>query len=231
MKEGLTSVIILCYNNDYSLFHYTGNCIGSVREHTKLPYEIIVVDNGSGIKHDKPENYKANKVFLNKENKGVAAGWNQGIRAAEGEYLCFLNNDTMVFDNWLEGLQEALGELDLVAATPMYGDAFARAPEAAEKASLWKDKPISESFSDFRDFSCVLTRKSLFDEIGLFDEQFFAYCEDLDFYRRMEKAGKKFMSTKKVNIHHIIGATTLSNPNTPAIMNKSKELLHRKWGY
>ena len=231
MTEGLTSIIILCHNNDYSLFHYTGNCIGSVREHTKLPYEIILIDNGSALKHDRPEMYKAHKVILNEENKGVAKAWNQGIRVADGEFICFLNNDTMVFDGWLEGLQEALGKLDLVAATPMYGDAYARAPEAAEKASIFKDKPIEESFSDFRDFSCVLTRKELFNEIGVFDEQFFAYCEDLDLYRRMEKAEKKFMSTQKVNIYHVIGATTLGNPDIGEIMNVSKELLHKKWGY
>src|SRR3990167_11251360 len=58
-----------------------------------------------------------------------------------------------------------------------------RAFEALQNRSLFSDKPIEESFSDFVDFSCVLAKKDLFREVGLFDEQFFMYCEDLDFLR------------------------------------------------
>src|SRR3989304_6246180 len=108
---GLTSIIILCHNTDYSLFHYTGNCIGSIKEHTTLPYEIILVDNGSPIKPDKLSNYNVDKVVVNEENKGVAYGWNQGIRVSSGEYICLLNNDAQVFDLWLEDLQEALQKI------------------------------------------------------------------------------------------------------------------------
>jgi len=228
--EGLTSIIILCHNTGYPNFHYTGNCIGSVREHTQKPYEIILVDNGSPVKPSKLSDYRADKIIVNEENKGVAAGWNQGIRVSSGEYICLLNNDAMVFDMWLEDLQEALQQLDLVMATPMYGEPFSRAYEALQKRVSWADKPIEESFSDFRDFSCVLARKSLFNEIGLFDEQFFIYCEDLDFMRRMDQQNKKYASTKKVNIFHVIGATTTNDPKTPELMNDSKRKLKDKWG-
>src|SRR3990167_9373402 len=161
---GLTSIIILCHNLNYPLLHYTGNCIGSVREYTKLPYEIILVDNASPIKLAKLSDYKVDKVIVNEQNKGIAAAWNQAIRESSGEYVCLLNNDAMVFDSWLEGLQEALQELDLVMATPMYGEPFSRAVEASDKAKLWEGKDFREAFSDFRDFSCVLARKSLFRE-------------------------------------------------------------------
>ena len=227
---GLTSIILPIYNTEYSLYHYTGNCIGSVHEHTTKPYELIIVDNGSTIKPPQLDAYNCDKVIVNEENKGIAYAWNQGIRMSSGEYVCLLNNDAMVFDNWLEDLQEALGQVDLVAATPMYGEPFSRAREATRKRSLWEGKPIEESFSDFKDFACVLTKKELFGEVGLFDEQFFMYCEDLDLYKRMEQAGKKYASTKKVNIYHIIGATSLTNPKTAEIMNESKEKYNRKWG-
>ncbi len=227
---GLTSIIILVYNMNYSLFHYTGHCIGSIKEHTKLPFEIIVVDNGSPIKPGKLSDYKADKVIVNEENKGVAYGWNQGIRVSSGEYVCFLNNDTMVFDNWLEDLQESLKKIELVMATPMYGEPFARGLEASQKRHLWSELPIEETFSDFRDFSCVLTTKELLQEIGTFDEQFFCYCEDLDLVRRIEASGGKVASTKKVNIFHVIGATSTGIPETPQIMNENKAKLHAKWG-
>jgi len=227
---GLTSIIILCHNLNYPLFHYTGNCIGSVREHTKLPYEIILVDNGSPIKPQRLSDYKADKVIQNEENKGIAAAWNQAIRVSSGEYVCLLNNDTMVFDSWLEGLQEALQDLDLVMATPMYGEPFSRAVEASDKAKLWEGRDFREAFSDFRDFSCVLARKSLFREIGTFDEQFFVYLEDLDFLKRMDEAGKKYASTKKVNTYHVIGGTSTGMVETPDLMNESREKFKEKWG-
>jgi len=226
-----TSIIIPIYNVNYPLFHYTGNCIGSIREHTeKGTYEIILIDNGSPVKPSKLADYKADKIIVNQENKGVAVAWNQGIRIATGEYIVILNNDTMVFDNWLPDLVGALQKADLIMATPMYGEPFSRAVEAAQKRSLWENKSIEESFSEFRDFACFAARKSLFETIGMFDEQFFAYSEDLDFLRRMDQEGLKYFSTRKVNIFHVIGATTTSIPETPDTMNKSKEKLKEKWG-
>src|SRR3990167_4329859 len=126
---GLTSIIIPIYNIDYSLMHYTGNCLGAVREHTdktKTPYEIILVDNASPIKLE-PSMYPVEKVIVNEVNLGYAKAVNKGIRVSQGEYVCVMNNDTQVFEHWLEDMQEALTKLDLVMATPMYGEPFARA--------------------------------------------------------------------------------------------------------
>lgn len=234
-KKGFTSIIIPAYLNSYSIFHYTGNCIGSVREHTdkeKTPYEIIFIINGAtDIKFDNLQQTKAHKIIRNEENKGYATAVNQGIRVAQGEYICILNNDTMVFNHWLEDMQEALDSLDLVMATPMYGKPFARAVESEELRKETLQKPIQETFSDFKDFSCVLTRKEMFDQIGLFDEKFFMYGEDLDLIRRMDKENLKHASTKRVNITHIIGGTSNSISETPEIMNESKAILKEKWGY
>lgn len=234
-EKGFTSIVIPAYLNSYPIFHKTGDCIGSIREHTdreKTPYEIILVLNGTKetIKFDNLNATKTEKVIENEENLGFAKAVNKGIRCAKGEYICILNNDTQVFNHWLEDLQDALGHLDLVMATPMYGMPYARAVEAEELRIKTMDKPIQDSFSDFRDFSCVLTKKKLFDEIGLLNEEFFMYAEDLDLIRRIEKAGGKVASTKRVNIHHIIGMTSTSIPDTPQIMNESKEKLKKIWG-
>lgn len=232
---GLTSIIMPVYLNSYPVFHYTGNAIGSIREHTdkdKTPYEIIMVLQGNtGIKFGKLEDTKADKVIELEENVGFAKAVNQGIRAASGEYIAILNNDIMVFNRWLEEMISALGRLDLVMATPMYGQPFARAVEAEELWHKESDNKISsESDSDFTDFSCVLTRKELFDKIGLFNEDFFMYGEDLDFLRRMKKEGLKYASTKRVNTHHIISGTASGEADTPEIMNQSKAKLKELWG-
>jgi len=233
IKKGLVSIVIGTYINDYSLLHYTGHCIGSVREHTdpkKTPYEIVIVDDGSALTLPDPKMYKVDKYVRFEENKGLTKVWNTGIRVSQGEYICLLNNDTMVFDHWLEDLLEALHDsMDLVMATPMYGDAFARAPEAKVLRDKWEGKDINQSFDTFRDFSCVLTRRDLFDELGLFDERYKVYVQDTDFLKQMELKGKKFGSTKKVPIFHIIGATTHTLAETPVQMNADKELFKQKW--
>jgi GT2 family glycosyltransferase len=229
----MVSIIVPIYNHSYPLWHYTGHCIGSVREHTDkdiTPYELIVVDNGSPIKPGALSDYKADKVIVNGQNMGVAHAWNQAIRASRGGYICLLNNDTMVFDHWMEDLQECLKLRDFVMATPMYGDSYARATESAVIRDKWTDKPLEESFSDFRDFSCVICKKDLFDNIGIFDEQFgLGYGEDLDLFKRMDLAGKRYVSTKKVAIFHIIGATSSGIPEIPKMMDENRDKLKKKY--
>lgn len=230
-EKGFTSIIIPVHYNSYSLFHVTGNCIGSIREHTKLPYEIILVINGKTdiykqafARHDQT---KADKVVELEENKGYAYAVNYGIRVAKGEYIAIINNDVLVFDNWLEDMQETLTQVDLVMASPMYGEPYSRAVEANLKREKQLDKPLEETFGGVDDFSCVLTRKNLFKEIGTFDEQFFMYMEDVDFKRRMKEADKKYAVSRKINITHFIGTTDIERK--AEIMNESKEKFKIKW--
>lgn len=235
-EKGLTSIIIPVYLNSYPIFHSTGHCVGSIREHTNnqiTPYEIIMIINGkTGIELKNLQETKADKVIENPENLGFAKAVNQGIRCARGEYIAIVNNDVMVFDHWLDDLQDSLNYLDLAMATPMYGEPFARAVEAQLKrnATYGGQGTIETTFSDFRDFSCILTRKEMFDKIGIFNEEFHMYGEDIDLLRRMDKAGLKYASTKRVNTFHIIGGTSSGNSNTPEVMNESKEILKRIWG-
>ena len=226
--EGLTSIIMPVYMVNYSLFHYTGNAIGSIREHTKKEdYELIVVDDGSPLKPPKENSYYADKVIVNEKNEGVTKSWNKGIRASFGEYIVLINNDTQVYTGWLEVMKEALnkGEADLVMAHPMYSltEPFARAKEA--QAVLMGSKKFDPIV---RDFSCVMFKKSLVDEIGLFDEDFVVYCSDIEFFDRMDKFGKKYMVLDKVAIHHVSDATGFAIESTPEVMNKDKETYAKK---
>jgi len=236
-KKGFTSIIIPCFFNSYPVFHTTGNCIGSIREHTdkeKTPYEIIMIQNGEtgiGFNQDNAKDSYAEKVIFNKENLGFAKAVNQGIRCAQGEYIAIVNNDVQVFDHWLEDMQEALQFVDLIQAYPMYGMPYGRATEANLLREKALEKSVEGSLDGFRDFSCVLTKKELFATVGLFDEDFFCYGEDLDLIRRIEKEGGKIASTKRVRTHHIISMTASGIMETPEIMNKSKELLKAKWGF
>jgi GT2 family glycosyltransferase len=235
--SGFTSIIIPAFFNSYPVFHYCGNLIGSIREHTdktKTPYEIILIQNGEtgiGFTEKSAKDSHADKIIFNKENLGFSKAVNQGIRCANGEYIAIVNTDVMVFNHWLEDLQECLKNgVDLIQSYPAYGMPYARAVESEALRNEWKDKPIAESFDDFRDFSCVLTTKELFNKVGLFDEAFQLYCEDLDLVRRIEKAEGVVKSTKRVRTFHIIGATTTNMQDTPEVMEQSKERLKSIWG-
>ncbi len=237
-EKGLTSIIIPAYLVNYPVFHMLGNCIGSIKEHTdkeKTPYEIIVILNGNdtAIKFTSLQEVNVDKVIVNEENMGFAYAVNQGIRCAKGEYIAVINDDVLVYDNWLEYLQPTLNQIDLVMATPMYGRAYARAVESREiyLKQIEKINGLADAFSDFIDFSCILTKKDLFNEVGLFNEDFFMYGEDLDFMRRMDKLGKKYASTKLVNTTHIIQGTANYVEGIADIMNKSKDKLREIWGY
>ena len=239
MIPDLVSIIMPVHIVNYALFHYTGNAIGSVRSHSKRgTYELIVIDNGSPIKPPSLQSYYADKVIQWDNNEGVTKAWNAGIRVIFGEYIVLLNNDTQVYEGWLPDMKKCLNEggLDLVMATPMYSNTepFARWVEAERERARWVGKPIGESFSTFADFSCVMFKKSLVDELGyegkgLFDETFFNYASDVDLRKRMDEAGKKYASTKAVAIHHVIDATGASLPETPDVMNKDKEVFAKKW--
>src|SRR6266446_382713 len=236
--KGFTSIIIPVFFNSYPVFHYTGHCIGSVREHTdksKTPYEIIMVQNGeNGVEHFEEQTFKntyCDKVIPNKVNLGYSKAVNQAIRCAQGEYIAIINSDVCVYEHWLEDMQEALSYVDLVMAQPMYGMPFARAVESADFRKETLGKPVEECLDTFRDFSCVLTKKEVFGRVGFFNEEFFLYGEDLDLMRRIEKSGGKIASTKRVRTFHIIGGTTSGMDETSKIMDESKIKLKEIWGY
>ena len=99
------SIIILTWN----ALEYTQKCVNSIQNHTRYPHEIVFVDNAST---DGTVEYLRNlvkghsnyKLIENRENRGFAAGNNQGVSAASGEYVMLLNNDVLVSDGWLENL-------------------------------------------------------------------------------------------------------------------------------
>ncbi len=97
MIRGLTSIIIPCWNQ----LKFTRQCVAALRQHTRGPWELIVVDNGST---DGTGEYLAGvrdmsavpvTLISNATNLGFPAAINQGLREARGEYLVLLNNDVV----------------------------------------------------------------------------------------------------------------------------------------
>lgn len=96
------SVIVPAWNN----VEHTCNFVDSVRSYTDIPYELVIVDNGSESDAAAYAERAADHAILNPENYGFARGMNQGLAAARGEYVAFCNNDAIVPPGWASRLVE-----------------------------------------------------------------------------------------------------------------------------
>ena len=225
MKE--ITVIIPNYNG----IKFIKECLEAVLHQDKdtAEYQVIVVDNGS--KDGSPElirhKFPQVKVIALPDNTGFCHAVNVGIRAADTPYVLLLNNDTKVDFYFIKGLYKAItdrpcafsvsGKMlmwdrpDLVDdAGDRYcalGWAYAR---GKGRPALYYEKP-SEIFS-----SCggaAIYRKSILNQIGLFDEAHFAYLEDLDIGYRARLYGYRNYYEPSAKVIHYGSATSGSRYN------------------
>src|SRR4029077_3934701 len=90
------SVVVLTWNN----LLYSQQFVDSVRRNTDVPYELVIVDNGSEWEAANYARAAADRVVLNDANLGFARGMNQGLKVASGRFVAFCNNDTLVPEGW-----------------------------------------------------------------------------------------------------------------------------------
>lgn len=177
---GLTSVVIPVWNR----WDLTSRCLEALAEHTRMPHEIIVVDNGStDVTPSRLAESPDVRVIRNDSNRGFAAGCNQGIAAARGEFVCLLNNDTEVTPGWLEALHETLAVPGTGAAGPRSNritglQAVPRAPsltdapdEAHAWARAWVQAHAGRHWLTRRLIGfCLLTHRDVLAKVGALDE-------------------------------------------------------------
>lgn len=207
------SIIIPVHN----LWKQTKKCLRSIAAHTPQDHEIIVIDNASTDKtRAKLTNRSATQENLiihhNKGNRSYAAACNQGISEARGEFVVVLNNDVVVTDGWLGKMLSAIERTDAGIVGPVSdyvagaqhvdyvykGNGqladFARRIYYTELSSVLETQAIVGF--------CMLIRREVFDEIGLFDERFVNGYEESDFCLRAAEAGIKTVIARDTFIHH-----------------------------
>lgn len=197
----VASVILVNYNG----LDQIGECLDSLRRQTFHDFEVIVVDNLSQDRS--PEMITADfpeaKLIRNSENTGFAGGCNTGAAAAKGEYLVFLNYDMVADERWLGEMVAGLGD-DLQVGIVQSKVLLSDRPNVINTVGTalhylgfgwskgWGDK--DDGSTEGRDIAAasgaaMLVRKSVADEIGLFDETFFMYQEDADLCWRARLRG------------------------------------------
>jgi GT2 family glycosyltransferase len=215
-------VVIVNWNGK----HLLGECLDSLLAQSVGGVEIILVDNGS---HDGSagyvlERYRDVRVVSLTENIGFAGGNNAGIRVASGKYIALLNNDTKVDPNWLTNLlKEAEASPSIVGMWAskilsydnpdvidnvgliMYPDGLGRGKGRLEKDEGQYDQR-QEAF--FPSGCAGLYRREMLDEIGLFDEEFFAYADDVDLGLRARLAGWQCIYVPSAKVYHKYSASS-----------------------
>lgn len=183
MPTPFVSVIIPCYNVEGTI----AKCIQSVsnQSYPQDQFEIIVVDDGSSdgtVSEIKKLDGNPNvSIHAHRENRGLSAARNTGIKSAQGEILCFLDSDMTVDKDWIEILLDKLGDFSVVGVV-----GNVTLPEDVEGNTLDKyfynprrgarqfpeNTPIG--FQWFL-FNNTAIRREIFDRVGVFDESIKSY--------------------------------------------------------
>ena len=203
----------------------------SLNNDSELIGEVVIVDNGSS---DGSKDYIKNNAFdfpvvliENAENLGFAPAVNQGIEKAKHEYIFSLNNDTEVKKGSIRALAELMSSDDRIfsaQAKMLQYDNKELIDDVGDEYNLlaWTKKTgenhISEEFSEVRDIfsacaGAAMYRKSLLEEIGMFDDNFFAYMEDVDLAIRSRIHGFYNLLCPQAVVYHIGSATSGSRYN------------------
>jgi GT2 family glycosyltransferase len=216
----LASVIIPNWNGA----HHLPVCLDSLRAQTYAHVEVVLVDNGStdGSQELVTDHYPEVRLLALDSNLGLTGGNNAGFGVAQGEVLISLNNDTEVDPRFVEALVIALeGHLEagMAAAKMLLFDQRDQIHSAGDgygvdgipfNRGVWQRDEGQFDEPGWVFGGCggaVAYRRAMLDDVGLFDESFFMYCEDVDLNWRAQIAGWKCWYTPDAVVYHKLSAT------------------------
>lgn len=222
-----TSVIMLAAIMSPELYDLTSATLKSLEESRGIgDCEIVIVDNGSSIGGDQLQ--RVSDIYIrNKQNLGFTPAVNQGIKLATGKLLAIANNDIRVSPNWLMVAREIFGKL------PKAGSVHYRMIPYNEPMQF-DDKVWIEGKERWCHSSFYVIRRSVFDKIGLYDEEFkeFGY-EDWDFWYRVRRADFRTAYTNLACFQHKDSSTAdsvLDQGSREKSVQKNREYFKGKHG-
>lgn len=220
------SVITVNYNGRKD----TERLIESLRNHLSIPYELIVVDNGS-MQNEAvalQEKYLFLKTIRSERNLGFAGGNNLGIRQASGDYLLFLNNDTFIEDNSILSLVEAMrqkpslggvspkilfadeeGGIQFAGYTPLSRITLRNrliGYREEDKGQYDKQHP-----TPYLHGAAMLIRREAIESAGMMPEIYFLYYEELDWSLQIRRQGYTLEYNPSATVYHSESRSTGQN--------------------
>jgi GT2 family glycosyltransferase len=224
--QPLVDVVIPHYNG----VDFLATCLSSLFRQSYSAFSVTIVDNGSSDHSLEfiQTNFPAVRIISWPVNKGFSPAVNAGIRAGKAPLVFLLNNDTELEPDCLQALVQtalAQSDYDFFAAKMLNfqqrhlldgaGEGFLRGGAGYRLGTMERDDGFYQQ--PRRVFGAcagaALYRRQLFETIGLFDEDFFAYLEDVDFNVRANGRGKKCFFVPEARVFHIGSATSGSKIN------------------
>lgn len=205
---------------NWKKYDLTNDCINSVLKNSFNNLKIILVDNEyDSFKLKKFQNRKKIKIIKNQKNEGFCKGSNIGIRYAlenNFDYILLLNNDTVIETNLIRNLIKFSTEKNIFVVQPMITDISGKKIWSSGGKinnflgtfrTKYKGKDINKKFNykselDWFSGCCCLFKSEIFIKTGLFDENFFAYYEDVDYSLRLKNNGYKIGFYDKSRVFH-----------------------------
>ena len=223
----MISIVIPVYNQ----LHYTKLCVDSITRYTEMPFELIIIDNGSA---DGTSEYLKGlnaRIITNPGNLGCAKSWNQGVNVSTGDVIGILNNDIVVTSGWAERLLSFMHETNAGIVSPAAREGlldYSLDEYAAEFA-----KSCARASRRFDIYSaCMLIHRRVFDKIGLFDEAFsYGGFEDTDFLWRAREKGFSIGITGSALIHHfgMVTQNSIKEGETREYPKFNQDYFEAKW--
>jgi len=242
-KKGLTSIVFLLKNQQ----EYTRKCIQSIQQHTKEPYEIILVPENNSYAPPKwlrklIKEHSNYKLVTNNGKTGFARRCNHGIHEASGEYIVIFDDSVTVTEDWLSGLLECLNSSpDTGIVGPMTINIDGRQRVLVADNNLLDNlEGYARSFRErnryrrvqakYLDSFCMIFAHALTEKIGVLDERFqtHEYADD-DYCLRAALEGFRNIIAGDVFVHYN-GHKNLMITGTGSPVVRDKRTFSEKWG-
>jgi GT2 family glycosyltransferase len=242
------TIVIVSYNARADLEH----CLASLQAAPPaITHEVVVVDNASPDRSAEAvrARFPAVKVIALDRNVGFAAGNNAGLRATAGDLVLLLNSDTLVSAGAIDGLVQRLqahpdaavagprlldgegrteiswgsmispfGEFKQKTIRKLYDRQFAPVERSVARAAS------TERYVDWVSGACLLVYRRDADAVGLLDERFFLYTEDVDFCASIRARGRRVLFVPSVTITHLRGRSRATAPATMNVAYRRSQL-------
>jgi glycosyltransferase involved in cell wall biosynthesis/GT2 family glycosyltransferase len=222
--DPLLSVIVLAWNG----LELTQRCVESIRQHTDVPYELILVDNGSEDDTPSYAAQAADEPILNATNRGFSPGFNQGLGQARGRYVAFLNNDTQVPPGWASRLASTLEQHSEAGA--VFPAVTAAANPLTVRSGARDRVEVVPPFQEPPSGVALVMRTAVARELGGWGEEYaIAAGEDTDLCFKIWVNGLDILVDEGALVDHVGKASAKRLPDWKRHWAANRALFLDKW--
>ena len=211
--------MISCILVNYNSKKYLENCIPALLMHISGDKEVVIVDNCSGEDLSEIEQLDDRvKVIYYDQNNGFGSGINRGAKEAQGDWLLFVNPDAQLLGDPQPLLESAQADIGLIGFSLVKEDSSVQAYQFGAKPTPWTmitgslkrqwPQEVPETVEpDWIGGGAMAVRRSIFEQLGGFDDRYFMYFEDIDLCLRVRDLGYRLLWTQQIQVRHVEGGS------------------------